>query len=385
MVMADRKKICIVATIPLALRAFMLEHVIKMSEVFDVTLMANGAELDVQGMLGENVRFLPLPIERKVSLISDLQSLIKLYRVFSQEKFDCVLSLMPKSGLLSMLAGFSSRTPVRVHIFTGQVWFTKQGLPRIFLKMLDRLLVFCATSVLADSPSQRDFLVSERIVKSKKIGVLGQGSISGVDVERFKPSAELRQEIRRSLCIPESAVVFLFMARLTHVKGVLELGRAFKCLVDDLPNAHLVVVGPDEDGLDPELSELTSKLEGRYHRVGYTHKPEAYMAAADVFCIPSYREGFSLATIQAAGVGLPAIASRIYGLTDAVKEDVTGLFHKAGCIEEISAAVLRLYTDTELRAKLSKAAQVRAHAQFSLRYIVGEMYVYINGLLAERD
>lgn len=381
--MANLKKICIVATVPVALRAFMLEHVNKLAEAHSITLMANGSEVEVAGMLGENVRFLPLPIERQVSLLNDVKSLIKLYRIFSKEKFDCVLSIMPKSGLLSMLAGLFAHTPVRVHIFTGQVWFTKKGIARIGLKNLDRLLSFCATSLLADSPSQRAFLVAERVVNPRKISVLGQGSISGVDVARFKPNAQLRHEIRKALGIPDSDVVFLFMARLTHVKGVLELGLAFRAVAANLPDAHLLVVGPDEDGLDDRLAELMSPFGNRYHRVGYTQVPESYMAAANVFCIPSYREGFSLATIQAAGVGLPAIASRIYGLTDAVKEDVTGIFHQAGSVDELSAAILKLYSDEAMRNRMSKAAELRAHKDFSQTFIVQEMHRYITSLLSK--
>ncbi|WP_312772661.1 glycosyltransferase [Pseudomonas rhodesiae] len=381
--MAHIKKICIVATVPIALRAFMLEHVNKLAQTHSVTLMANGTEADVAGMLGENVRFLPLPIERQVSLLSDVKSLTKLYQIFSKEKFDCVLSIMPKSGLLSMLAGFLVRTPVRVHIFTGQVWFTKQGIARFGLKNLDRLLSFCATSLLADSPSQREFLISERVVNPSKISVLGQGSISGVDIARFRPSAQLRQEIREALGIPELDVVFLFMARLTLVKGVPELCQAFRAVAADLPDAHLLVVGPDEDGLDGHLADLMLPFGNRYHRIGYTQVPESYMAAADVFCIPSYREGFSLATIQAAGVGLPAIASRIYGLTDAVKEDVTGIFHRAGAIDELSAAILKLYSDEPMRNQMSKAAELRAHKDFSQVFIVQEMDRYIASLLSK--
>lgn len=51
--MANLKKICIVATVPVALRAFMLEHVNKLAETHSITLMANGSEVEVAGMLGE--------------------------------------------------------------------------------------------------------------------------------------------------------------------------------------------------------------------------------------------------------------------------------------------------------------------------------------------
>lgn len=377
MVMSVNKKICIVATVPVALRVFMLEHIRELSRYYDVTLMANAERSEMENLFNENVCFIPLPIQRKISLLSDFVSLWRLYRIFSNEKFDCVFSIMPKSGLLSMIAAFFARTPKRFHMFTGQVWFTKLGFARFGLKSLDRLLVYCASHLLADSPSQRQFLIDQGVVRANKITVLGKGSISGVDVKRFKPNPEVREKYRKDLGVSKDAIVFLFMARLTHIKGILELARAFNQASEQMPYAHLLVIGPDEDGIEGDLQILMSACQSNFHRVSYTYDPEGYMAASDVFCIPSYREGFSLATIQAAGVGLPAIASRIYGLSDAVEENVTGIFHTPGAVDEIVVALQRLYFDSVLRAELSSKASHRAHTQFSQEFIVQEMVSFI--------
>ncbi len=380
--MIKKKKICVVATVPVALKVFMVEHINKLAEKYSVTVMANAEPEQIYQFLDKNIRFIPLPIQRKVSVFSDLVSLIKLFKIFTTERFDCVLSIMPKSGLLTMLAGYFARVPRRIHIFTGQVWYTKQGFSRFALKKLDQLLAFAATHLLADSPSQRDFLIEENVVKPAKIEVLGQGSISGVDLARFKPDAVMREKIRRELGLDDSALVFLFMARLTHVKGIVDLACAFSDMAVSCPDAHLLVVGPDEDGVENVVTEVGLKFKGRCHRVGFTNNPEGYMAASDVFSLPSYREGFSLATIQAAGVGLPAIASRIYGLSDAVREGKTGLLHQPGAIEEISAAMKVLYSDSGLRMKLAEAARHRAHTDFAQPIIINEMSLYMDRLLA---
>ncbi|WP_426134522.1 glycosyltransferase family 4 protein [Pseudomonas sp. PWP3-1b2] len=380
--MTKQKKICVVATVPVALKVFMVEHINKLAETYSVTVMANAAADDVYQFLDKRIKFIPLPIQRKVSMFSDVVSLIKLFRIFTVERFDCVLSIMPKSGLLTMLAGYFARVPCRIHIFTGQVWYTKQGFSRFALKKLDQLLAFAATHLLADSPSQRDFLIAENVVKPAKIEVLGKGSISGVDLERFKPNALARARIRSELGLDESAVVFLFMARLTRAKGIVDLARAFTDVGSRAPNAHLLVVGPDEEGVEGVITELSARFSGRCHRIGFTNDPEGYMAAADIFSLPSYREGFSLATIQAAGVGLPAIASRIYGLSDAVQDGVTGILHRPGAIDEMSDAMVKLYSDRELRASLSEAARHRAHTEFAQPLIIEEMSLYINKLLA---
>lgn len=380
--MIKKKRICVVATVPVALKVFMVEHINRLAEKYSVTVMANAEPEQIYQFLDKSIRFIPLPIQRKVSMFSDLVSLIKLFKIFTAENFDCVLSIMPKSGLLTMLAGYFARVPRRVHIFTGQVWYTKHGFSRFALKKLDQLLAFAATHLLADSPSQRDFLIEENVVKPAKIEVLGQGSISGVDLARFKPDSVMREKIRRDLGLDDSALVFLFMARLTHVKGIVDLARAFTDVALSCPNAHLLVVGPDEEGVEYVVTELGLKFKGRCHRIGFTDNPEAYMAASDVFSLPSYREGFSLATIQAAGVGLPAIASRIYGLSDAVQEGKTGLLHQPGAIEEISAAMRVLYSDKGLRLKLAEAARQRAHTDFAQPIIINEMSLYIDRLLA---
>ena len=354
----------------------MREHIEKLSEYYDVTLLCSGNGEELQDMLNERVVFQSIAIERKISLVADVLALLALLRVFHQEKFDCVHSLMPKAGLLAMLAAWLVRIPVRIHIFTGQVWFAKTGLIRAMLKYMDRVIAACATHLMADSPSQRDFLVAEKVVPPAKITVLGRGSISGVDIGRFKFDAQARASVRSELGIAPDAVVFLFLARLTRVKGILNLTRAFAGIEAVMPHAQLLIVGPDEEHLMPMLEQEWAACAQKIHCVSYTQQPERYMSAADVFCLPSYLEGFSSATIQAAGVGLPAIVSHIYGLTDAVKGGVTGIFHATGDIDQMQKAMLLLYNDEHLRRQMGEAAQRRAYQDFSQEVIVEAMRKY---------
>ncbi len=380
-----KKKICIVATVPFAIIVFMREHIAKLSQFYEVTLISSGDGSELIGVLNDRVKFISINIERRVSIFSDILAFCSLIRVFYAQRFDCVHSLMPKSALLAMLAARLVNTPRRVHIFTGQVWSTKTGLAKLALKCLDRLLSACATHLLADSPSQRDFLVAEKIAKPGKIEVLGEGSISGVDINRFKMNEVERLNIRKRFGIAENDVAFLYLARLTRAKGIVDLVEAFVGMASTMPDAHLIVIGPDEEGLLSKLQESWSAFKDRIHWLEYTHQPENYMSAADVFCLPSYREGFSLATIQAAGVGLPAIVSRIYGLTDAVQSGVTGIFHEAGEIAQIQATLKLLYSDASLRKKMGEAAQRRAYEDYSQDLIVEEMHLFYKRILGSRS
>jgi glycosyltransferase involved in cell wall biosynthesis len=380
-----RKKICIVATIPLSLNVFMKPHIIMLTQYYDVTLIANGVEKDFANSTDEHIRIIPVSIARAVSLLQDLMALIRLFKIFKSEQFYAVHSITPKAGLLTMLAALAAGVPVRIHTFTGQVWATKSGVVRWGLKVLDKLIARCATSLLTDSFSQQAFLVDQKIVQTNKITVLGNGSVSGVDVERFKPNLSAKQRIRSDLKIPQEAVVCLYLGRLNPDKGVQDLAAAFARVAAKMPNAYLIVVGPDEGGLSEILQNILSDCSHQYHRIGYTNKPEEYMAAADIFCLPSYREGFGSVLIEAAAAGVPALASDIYGITDAVVNGQTGILHEPKNINQIIEYLQELISDDAMRQNMSDQGIKRAKELFATHVLVTAMQNYYQSLLSNKN
>jgi glycosyltransferase involved in cell wall biosynthesis len=380
---STRKKICIVATIPMSLNVFMKPHIAMLAEQYDVTLIANGAEEDFSDLVGEHVRVIPVNIARAVSLMQDVLALLQLFKLFNQNRFDAVHSITPKAGLLSMLAAVAAGVPVRVHTFTGQVWANKSGVVRWGLKALDKLIAKCAKGLLTDSFSQRLFLINEKIVQREKITVLGSGSVSGVDVERFKPDLAARKSIRSGLDIPMHAIICLYLGRLNPDKGVQDLAAAFASFAANTPQAHLLVVGPDESGMSEVLQSVIRNCSDQYHRIGFTNKPEDYMAAADIFCLPSYREGFGSVLIEAAAAGVPALASNIYGITDAVENGKTGVLHEPKNIAQIAEYLQKLINDDSLRQTMSVQGMARAKELFATQVLVNAMRDYYAPLLSE--
>jgi glycosyltransferase involved in cell wall biosynthesis len=300
-----------------------------------------------------------------------------------RERFDLVHSMTPKAGLLAMVAARVARVPVRLHTFTGQVWATRAGFRRAALKFLDTIIARAATFVLADSHSQRSFLVSEGVVSASKVSVLANGSVSGVDAARFRPDAERRHRLRTSLGIPTTDVVLLFLGRITRDKGVLDLARAFATLAERRSDIHLLVVGPDEQRLSPAIRELCGRHQVRLHSCHYTNAPEDFMAASDVLCLPSYREGFGTVIIEAAAAGLPTVASRIYGVVDAVVDGSTGLLHEPADVNGIVNQLHRVIDCPDLRQSLGAAGQARAARDFSQKTLTSAVLDLYARLLAD--
>lgn len=353
-------RLAVVITSPFPLNAFLCPHLEVLVGEYEITVYVNINDMGVAPDVPPGVRVEHVAIRRNISPWSDAVELLKLCRILRRERYDVVFSMNPKSGLLAMLAAWLTRVPLRLHCFTGQVWATRRGLARALFKGLDRLLASCATAVLCDSGSQRDFLIAEGVVKPERIRVLAAGSIAGVDARRFHPDAEARARMRVELGLGDDDVAMLYVGRLNRDKGILDLLAAFRQLRPTHPAARLIMVGPDDGGFAPLFA-----AEPGVRHVGYTPAVESYMAAADILCLPSYREGFGLVLVEAGASGLPVVASRIYGITDAVVDGETGLLHRPGDVADLTAQLLRLLDDADLRQRLGAAGRRRATADFS--------------------
>lgn len=374
----SRPRLCFVTAVPMTVTAFLNVHIERLADDFDVYVISDfsGGEAQVSA----RAKRISLPLARAISPWRDLLCLWMLFRTFRQYRFDAVHSVTPKAGLLAMLAGFLARTPVRIHWFTGQVWVTRRGVVRALLKNMDRLLAVLATHLLADSPSQREFLVHEKIVRAGGITVIAQGSICGVDTQRFCPDAVRRERVRESFGIPAEALLVLFLGRLNGDKGLYEMAQAMRLLDPVFPQVHWLFVGPDEGGQEALLRRHSGVSSARLHFQGYTAEPEAFMAAADLFCLPSYREGFGSSALEAAAAGVPVVATQIYGLVDAVENDVTGVLVPAHDGTALAQALQELLQNPSRRRSMGEAGRSRAMASFSRERVVAGLVAYYRGL-----
>jgi glycosyltransferase involved in cell wall biosynthesis len=360
-------KLAYLATVPDVLFSFMKTHILVASKSMETTLISHPKRSELLSDLP--AKFIRLDVERKISFISDFFSLLNLVRIFRENKFDIVHTIMPKTGLLGMFAAFIVGTPCRIHTFTGQVWVTKIGYKRWILKFFDKLIVLFSTQIIVDSPSQRDFLISEGVVNANKVIVIGNGSISGVDHNRFKPNPLLRESVRKELGVTEDQALILYLGRLTKDKGVIDLIHVFKDLIVQGQNVVLALVGSEEDVPFKRIQQIAGSASSSLRRVDFTANPEKYMAAADIFCLPSYREGFGQVILEAASSGVPSVATKIYGVIDAVEDGKSGLLFTPADRTELMKCLLVFLGDKELRVKMGQYARIRAIRDFSANEI----------------
>ncbi len=368
-------KMAVVATVPSMIRIYLTNHIRILSNYYEITVFTNlNKNKKLLDNLPKKVKKYHVPFRRNISLFYDLITLIALVIKFKREGFNISYSISPKGGFLSSLSSFFVGTPIRIHTFTGQVWKTKKGLLKILLINIDKLISYCSTTLIIDSKSQKNFLLKENIIDEKKSVVLGHGSISGVDLKRFKPSNKSRNETRKKYNISKNNIVFLYLGRINRDKGLVELIRAFELLRSNKKKV-LWIVGNDEENLK---KTIINKKNIKFFP--YTNTPEKFMQAADIFCLPSKREGFGTSIIEAGACSTTSIGSNIYGITDSIVNGKTGLLHKLDNISDIESKMNKLVNNQKLRKHMGIQARKRAIDKFDQNQASRNLLNYIKKL-----
>lgn len=376
-----KKKICFVVSIAGTAQSFLRDHINALREDYDVYLAGNIKNVKEVEML-DLTGWKQIDIERPISLGNDLKAVRQLSSYFKKMKFDAVHSVTPKAGLVCALAGFLVHVPIRIHIFTGQVWATRKGVMRLMLKSFDWLIAKLNTHILVDGNSQKKFLVQQGVVSKTKAHVLGDGSISGVNMARFNPSVDTRIAVRKELSISNEKVVFVFMGRLNHDKGLYELLPAFNRLSETSRNVFLLLFGMDEENIVTTFGQYTNLTKENFLYYGATREPQRMLQAGDVFVLPTYREGFGSSVIEAACLGLPTITSDAYGVLDASVPNETGLQCKVGDVESLYACMKELVDDVQKRKALGEAGRKRVQEKFAGAVVVKHWKEYYDKLLS---
>lgn len=308
-----------------------------------------------------------VPMRRDPSPFSDVVSLYRWIRLLQRLKPDVIVAGTPKAGLLGAVAGWLTRVPVRIYELHGLRLETTSGALRRLLSIIERCTCAASTTVIAVSHSLRQRVISEGIAPSDKVDVLGAGSPNGVDVQHFVNAASdptARALLREQLGITENEVVVIFVGRIAADKGIDALASALGQVQRTVPVVALLVGGVDDESVHQNIDQLRA-LVSRVRMVGDVDDVAPYLAASDVFCLPSRREGLPTVVLEALATGIPVVATTATGIVDLITNESTGLLVPVDDSDALAVALLRAIEDRELAQRLVAEGKKRVAASFS--------------------
>lgn len=350
------KKLIKISTVPQSLNGFCRGQLKMLSAYYEVVAVSSPEPELRMIEEREGVRTIAVPMERHISLLKDLRSLWRMVRVFRREKPDIVHSITPKAGLVSMLAAWICRVPVRMHTYTGLVFPTATGLLRQVLILTDRILCFCATDINPESLGVKEDLERFHITR-KPLRLIANGNVRGVDMDYYDRTPEVMAKARQ-IRMP-GVFTFCFVGRLVGDKGINELVEAFDRLHKEIPATRLLLVGPYENDLDPlkpNVDERIRRGDG-IEAVGSQSDPRPYYAASDALAFPSYREGMPNVVLEAGAMGLPSIVTDINGSREIIRQGYNGVVIPPRDADALYQAMGRFATCREETARLAANAR----------------------------
>jgi len=260
------------------------------------------------------------------------------------------------------------------------------GLKRVLMKSVEKLICSLSNHIVPISHEMIDFITSEGVTQRSKCQVMLNGSACGVDLERFDPTKwkNIRDEIRKKLNISDNDVVIGTVARLTGDKGINELVNAFKHIADDTEQVHLLLVGEQEE--KDRLQPATEKLIANYaniHKLGFQQNPISYYMAMDIFCLPTYREGFGEVNLEAQAMCLPVVSTNVIGPRESVEDGETGFLVEPRSSKALIEPLRKLVLDSELRKEMGSKGRRRVKKMFDRKEMIKAVIQHRLRLLRE--
>jgi glycosyltransferase involved in cell wall biosynthesis len=318
------------------------------------------------------IAFEPIPIKQHIAPLSDLACLYRVWITFRRLQPRVVHAHMSKAGFLGMIGARLAGVSVRVYHSHGMAAFSSNGPRRWLLSLVEKTSCRLATTVLFCSPSTLQAATELGLIPESRGRVLGHGTISGVDPNRFSPEARHRNRaaVRSAWGVDHTNVVVGFVGRIVPHKGIVTLIAAWRCLEPAVrERAQLALFGVYRDESMRELVE--DSLAGGIHVAWYGWQEDmpAVYSGLDLLVLPSWHEGFPYSVLEAQCMGLPVIATRVTGTMDAVTNEETGLLVPVGDPHALAKAIGRMIVSPDLREKYGAAARERVLRHFTQEHV----------------
>jgi glycosyltransferase involved in cell wall biosynthesis len=348
-----------------------------------LTVSAAGPE--VETIKKEGVDHRVIPFTRRLTPIQDLLCLWRLIELIRLFRPDIVHTHTPKAGLLGMMAAWICNVRVRIHTVAGLPQMESGPLMRSLLHVTERVTHAGAHRIYLNSIALREYVVNQLQFSPVKLKVLGNGSSNGINASFYSRTESLEREarnLRSTLGISPTDLVFCFVGRIVRDKGIIDLAKAFQQLRNSQP-AKLILVGSFEEELDPLPSSTVKflKEDSDVILAGFQDDVRPWVMAADIFVFPSYREGFPNVVLQACCMEIPCIVSDINGCNEIIEDQVTGLVVKPKDAEALYNAMRSLSTEQARRKRFGTLSREFVAKHFDQQYFWEELLKDYQSLL----
>jgi glycosyltransferase involved in cell wall biosynthesis len=321
-------------------------------------------------------KYYDLPFERSPFKLNNIKVYQELKKKIDSNEFDIIHCHTPMGGVLTRLAARGSRYGRTKVIYTAHGFHFYKGAPFLNWMLYYPIERWLAryTDVLI-TINKEDYTRARMTFKAQNIEHIPGVGINTKDFAQINVS---KCEKRKKLGIPEEAFIVLSVGEVNENKNHEIVVRALSKL--KYSNIYYVICG--QGPLEDQLRNMSKQLglEKQIKVIGHRNDVDEIYKVSDVFIFPSFREGLSVALMEAMSSGLPVVCSKIRGNTDLIIDGKGGYLVNPENVEGYAKAIERLYKSIELRQAFSEY-NIEMVKKYSIHSILREMSrVYLDSL-----
>ncbi len=346
-----------------------------------------GPQTGSEGSLIGEVRERGIPLTilpslvREVNPRRDLHALFALARLMRRRRYAVVHTHSSKAGVLGRLAARLAGVPLVVHTVHGWSFHERMSpAKRTFYVLLERLAAAVGDAMIVVAQPDIEKGLRHHIGRREQFHLIR----SAIPLDEFAPHTVDRAAVRRELGLPLDAPVLGNVGRFSPQKNPLDWVRVAELVARELPTARFLLVGDGPLRLQVEQAVRQARLTERTILTGLRRDVPRMMAAMDVFLLTSLWEGLPRVIPQAMAMGVPVIANRADGTTEAIRHGETGYLCQPGELRPMADFCLTLLRNPELRRAMGARGQTFARQEFDVRQMVAQIAALYEQLLAAK-
>lgn len=305
-----------------------------------------------------------------LNVFANLKAYRQVKKITSLNKFSFIHCHSPIGGVCGRLIGKETATKViytahGFHFYTGAPltnWLIFYPIEKLLAKYTDLLITI----------NEEDYKRAKKRFKAKSIEYVPG---VGLDIKKFSTTTVDRERKRYELGVPNKSFMLVSVGELNNNKNHETVIKALA----QLKNADLSYVICGKGPLKKKLVHLTKELnvEKQVVFLGYRRDITEIFKASDVFVFPSFREGLSVALMEAMASGLPVVASNIRGNSDLIDDGKGGYLVDPTNAESFSEKINTLFVEEKLRGQFVQHNK-NVIKNFSIENVVSRMRVIYN-------
>ncbi|MEB7965758.1 glycosyltransferase family 4 protein [Mammaliicoccus sciuri] len=318
-----------------------------------------------------------IPIARKISLISNLKSIMLMVKLFKLLKPDIVHVHTPVAAVLGRIAAKIANVPTI--IYTAHGFYFHEGMsPNNYKRyyMIEKYIGRFFTDYIF-TQSEEDFEVAKKgkfLPNSKKNNYLHISN--GIDLDSDFNISNIDQNnirnIKKQHNIKDTDIVVSFVGRLVKEKGIIDLLNSYKYINY---NVKFIIIGslPDSER-DNDAIKIVNSFKDNKNIIftGQIFNINEYLYISDIYCLPSYREGMPRSIIEAMAMKNAVIATNIRGSREEVLHNLSGYLVETNSSKEIAFYIDKLSKDKELMESFKEYGYKRATKFYNEKDVVAK-------------